>query len=156
MKETQAPKGGVRAPSHRARRKQAVEQVVYFSELQELASEREKEIFDALLRLGKEKSLRGKKITWEELEQRAPELAGCTHSTLRYYLQFCGASRMLYPVRCDGEGVVFRGATWWGESRGEKGGRSGFGIIRGALALFGVEKVADLIIFLIEAVLSLA
>ena len=80
MKETQAPKGGVRAPSHRARRKQAVEQVVYFSELQELAPEREKEIFDALLRLGKEKSLRGKKIAWEELEQRAPELAGCTHS----------------------------------------------------------------------------
>ena len=79
-----------------------MEQVVYFSELQELAPEREKEIFDALLRLGKEKSLRGKKITWEELEQRAPELAGCTHSTLRYYLQFCGASRMLYPVRCDG------------------------------------------------------
>lgn len=58
-----------------------MEQVVYFSELQELAPEREKEIFDALLRLGKEKSLRGKKITWEELEQRAPELAGCTHST---------------------------------------------------------------------------
>ena len=75
MKETQAPKGGVRAPSHRARRKQAVEQVVYFSELQELAPEREKAIFDALLRLGKEKSLRGKKISWEELEQRAPELA---------------------------------------------------------------------------------
>ena len=38
-----------------------MEQVVYFSELQELAPEREKEIFDALLRLGKEKSLRGKK-----------------------------------------------------------------------------------------------
>ena len=108
-----------------------MEQVVYFSELQELAPEREKAIFDALLRLGKEKSLRGKKITWEELEQRAPELAGCTHSTLRYYLQFCGASRMLYPVRCDGEGVVFRGATGGERPAGKREGVRGSGLSGG-------------------------
>lgn len=133
-----------------------MEQQKYRSEVQDLTPIQQEKLFDAFKKFSWNKTIQGKKIAWEELEQRAPELAGCTHSTLRYYLQFCGASRMLYPVRCDGEGVVFRGATWWGETRGEKGGRSGFGIIRGALALFGVEKVADLIIFLIEAVLSLA
>ena len=127
-----------------------MEQVVYFSELQELAPEREKEIFDALLRLGKEKSLRGKKIAWEELEHLVPEFAGYSLPTLKQWMRSFAASGIFCPMEMDEQGFCFHGLSDWGAGREEKLTTRGMQIILDLFALAGCWNLLELLIYCIR------